>query len=91
MMHVFMVITNKLLNINLLKLCIIDKSLFHLFVIERNFTTKSYYGTEAELWEQLTTKVTHQFKLLIDYIKWHSLFYFSTKFGQIHITMSFCK
>ena len=32
---------------------------------------ENYYGTEAEFWKQLMTKVTDQFKLL-DYIKWHS-------------------
>ena len=50
---------------------------------------KSCYAIKAKLREQLTTKITDQSKLLIDYSKWHSSFYFVVKFDKIHITVSF--
>ena len=50
------------------------------------FPMRIYYATETEFWEQLMTKVNNQSKLLIDYVKWHSLFYFPVKFDQIHMS-----
>ena len=41
-----------------------------------------YTATEAENWKWLI-KVNEQSKSWIDYVKWHSLFYFSAKFDQI--------
>ena len=51
------------------------------------FAKQTFYATEGEIQEQLTTKVSNQSKLL----KCHSLFYFSTQLDRVHNTISFCK
>ena len=61
---------------------------FHWFMIKWNFYNKKLLLQKHRRWtlRMVITFVISQSKLVIDFIKWHSLFYLSVKFDQIHIT-----